>query len=87
MSKEKVAELLGEADCRFGPGTRSIDDGPKFTTPETWEYNWTVGLSIFGETHPKSYIVQFDSDSKLSYWREPKEEENKKNPEQRKSSD
>ncbi|GAG95824.1 unnamed protein product, partial [marine sediment metagenome] len=38
---------------------------------EIWEYNWTVGISWWGEVHPKSYIVRFESDDTLASWREP----------------
>jgi hypothetical protein len=76
MTKARVVELLGKSDCGFGPDSGSIGD-KKFIVPETWEYNWSVGLSLLGEVHPKAYIVRFDSEGKLTSWREPIEKESK----------
>ena len=77
MSKAEVSSLLGESVSKFGPGTIGTND---YTVPETWEYSWTIGFSLFGGEHPKAYIVRFGEDGTLASWREPIDEG--KNPEQ-----
>ena len=72
MTRQQVANLLGEASWKSGPGTIALD-GAKATMPETWQYNWTAGLSFFGEVHPKAYVVWFGNTGKLVSWREPVE--------------
>ena len=72
MTKEEVANLLGKSAHQF---TRGSEDN---NASETWEYNWSIGLPIFREFHPKAYIVRFDSDGKLVFWREPVEREHEK---------
>ena len=73
MTKAQVAALLGDSVSTFGPGQGTIG-GTKISVAETWQYNWKVGISIWGEVHPKSYIVQFGPDGRLASWREPLEE-------------
>jgi len=77
MSKEEVANLLGEYGSSFNMEGTSIS-GKKFTMSEIWEYNWSIGLPLFGEAHLKAYIVRFGPDGKLASWREPVERENDK---------
>jgi len=70
MSQQQVIEILGEARTKHGPGTSTFGDITN-AIPETWEYNWRVGLSLFGEVHPKAYVVYFDGQGKLASWRAP----------------
>jgi hypothetical protein len=72
MTKPQVVNLLGDSSVKYGPGTYTLG-GATNTTPETWEYNWTVGFSWLGEVHPKAYVVYFGDDGKLALWREPLE--------------
>jgi len=72
MTKQEVIALLGESDCRRGPGTREIDGKKEIMTPEFWQYTWTDGLNIFGGPSDKAHAVYFDSDGKVSGFRAPK---------------
>ncbi|MCK5114140.1 MAG: hypothetical protein KAR11_05185 [Phycisphaerae bacterium] len=76
MTKKEVSDLLGEPGSSFGIGGKTIDGNEPMS--ETWEYNWTVGLSLFGNAHPRAYVVRFGPDGKLALWREPIDKENKK---------
>ena len=69
MTKAQVTHLLGASASKFGLGLVSNE----CSEAETWQYNWKIGLSIWGEVHPKSYIVRFGSDGRLASWREPLE--------------
>jgi len=75
MTRKQVIHLLGDSHNKAGASTFTIGDD-EFETSERWEYNWTVGIPLFGEVHPKAYVVYFDVDGKLATWREPIEEGN-----------
>jgi outer membrane protein assembly factor BamE (lipoprotein component of BamABCDE complex) len=82
MTESQVEEVLGKPDSKLGRSTFTLG-GEETTTPQTWEYDWTIGLSLVGNTHPKSYLVRFDSDGKLASWREPIDQQDpQSNPEQ-----
>lgn len=70
MTKEQVTSLLGPRPAGFGPGTSTLA-GRTYIISETWEYNWKSGVSLFGETDPRSYTVCFDEEGKLASWRAP----------------
>jgi hypothetical protein len=72
MTREQVIDLLGDSSTKWGPGTFTIGDD-EYATSERWEYNWTIGFSLFGGVHPKAYVVYFDENGHLASWREPLE--------------
>jgi hypothetical protein len=82
MTKDQVISLLGDSWAKSGPGSFTLG-GTTNTTPERWEYNWKIGLGLFGQVHPKAYVVYFDQDGKLSSWREPIETNEDQNTESR----
>ncbi|MBI2438194.1 MAG: outer membrane protein assembly factor BamE [Lentisphaerae bacterium] len=72
MTREQVISLLGDSSVKWGPGSFSIG-GDEYKTNERWEYNWTIGFSLFGQVHPKAYVVYFDDEDRLASWQEPEE--------------
>ncbi len=70
MSKDDVELLIGKAEHKFAIGN-DARIGNKEDSAETWEYDYTDGLNIFGRTSPKSYVVTFDARGTLSFWRKP----------------
>ncbi len=71
MSKAAVARLLGAPGNKFRQGLNL--GGTADSLMETWEYNWSAGITLFGIGNPKAYIVVFSPDATLFTWRAPME--------------
>ncbi|MBI4219741.1 MAG: hypothetical protein HY682_06315 [Chloroflexi bacterium] len=75
MTKDEVVFLLGDAEVKSGPGKTEVAGRPALMTPELWpefwEYNWTDGFPIFSPSD-KAFVVYFDSQGRVSSFREPK---------------
>ena len=80
MTKQQVIELLGDSERKSGPSKVTFGEGEEkeeISIPERWEYNYTIGISLFGGVHDKAYVVYFDKKGLLDYWREPIHKEEK----------
>ncbi len=73
MTKDQVS-LLGDASIKESLGNKELP------FPEMWQYNYQK-FTFLGKpkAHDKAYVVYFDNNELLSYWREPIDQ-NKENP-------
>ncbi len=67
MTKEQVISLLGNAPSKSVPEIMK-ESGKTIYFPEFWEYNYTSGLTLIPQPHPKSYHVYFDKQGRLANW-------------------
>jgi len=72
MTKDQVIELIGDASSKHkvAVGHDKNNVSKKIEQNEFWEYN--SHSSLFGGPHPRAYVIYFDSEGKVSFFRKSK---------------